>query len=155
MMFILFYFFGAFAFQIEQIQIDNLKLKVEVATTVEEHALGLMRRTSLAADSGMLFVFEDESIRRFWMKNTYIPLTIGFFDKSGVLVDMQDMEPVRSEIQTQIPQYQSLKPAKYALEVNRNWFKKNKLSLGAKLKRGAGSRNSTEVQALPKTGRAK
>jgi uncharacterized membrane protein (UPF0127 family) len=52
--------------------------RVEVALTPEEHARGLMYRSRLAADAGMVFVFEEPAIQRFWMKNTLIPLDMIF-----------------------------------------------------------------------------
>jgi uncharacterized membrane protein (UPF0127 family) len=52
--------------------------RVEVALTPEEHARGLMYRTRLAADAGMIFIFEEPEIQRFWMKNTLIPLDMIF-----------------------------------------------------------------------------
>ncbi len=114
------------------IKVGSQSLKVEVADSAEESARGLMERKSLGADEGMLFVFDGEEVRTFWMKNTYIPLSIGFFDSKKKLVDIQDMVPVKSAVE--IPStYQSTKPAKYALEVNQGWFKKHKVALGSRL----------------------
>ncbi|MEZ4871383.1 MAG: DUF192 domain-containing protein [Bdellovibrionales bacterium] len=117
-----------------KISIGEVSLQVEVAKTPAERATGLMNRTVLKNGEGMLFVFEGNQTRSFWMKNTFIPLSIGFFDTKGVLVDMQDMEPVTSVLQTQIPQYRSRKPAKYALEVPRGWFSKVGIQLGDRLR---------------------
>ena len=55
--------------------------RVEVALTPEEHARGLMYRSQLATDAGMMFVFDEPSIQRFWMKNTLIPLDMIFIGK--------------------------------------------------------------------------
>ncbi len=115
------------------IRVGGHKIKAEIATSEKQLAHGLMFRKKLAADAGMLFIFEDETIRHFWMKNTFIPLAIGFFDSKGILVDIQEMEPVKSEMQKEIPQYESRKPAKYVLEVPSGWFKKNGVKTGAKL----------------------
>ncbi len=89
----------------------------EVAKTEEELAQGLMFRTALHPDSGMLFVFADDEIRRFWMKNTYIPLAIAFIDKNGVITDILEMTPLDTE-----SRYISSRPVRYALEVNAGWF---------------------------------
>lgn len=121
-------------FKKKEIQIGKSKVVAEMATTDAERMLGLMHRRSLGENYGMLFVFEREKPLNFWMKNTFISLSIGFFDKNKVLVDIQDMEAVKSEYQSHIPSYQSKKPAQYALEVNRGWFKANKVKLGDKLK---------------------
>lgn len=117
----------------------NLQLKfkkntkiimVELAETEEQHARGLMFRTKLKNDEGMLFVFADEQIRQFWMKNTLINLDIGYFDKNKRLVDIQQMKAVTSIMQIDIPTYPSKQPAMYALEMSQGWFKKNKFEEG-------------------------
>jgi len=89
---------------------------VEVAETSEEHELGLMFRDSMPADHGMIFVFQDESPRRFWMKNTRIPLDIMYFDKDLKMVSLSaDTPPCRV---ARCPSYPSVAPAKYVLELN-------------------------------------
>lgn len=60
------------------ITIDNQNILLEVARTPEEGAIGLMYRTELADNRGMLFVFEPPQPARFWMKNTLIPLDMIF-----------------------------------------------------------------------------
>lgn len=119
-------------FEKKKISIQGKIITVELADNEEKSQLGLMYRTKLNENEGMLFVFDDESVKKFWMKNTFIPLSIGFFDRNKTLVDVQDMEPVKSELQTNIPSYESKKPAKYALEVTRGWYKKHKIKLGSK-----------------------
>jgi len=120
-------------FSKEKIQVGDETLMAEIARTDEQLQHGLMFRTSLSDNEGMLFVYSTERTLSFWMKNTFIPLSIGFFDKNGVLVDIQDMEPVKSEME--VPKtYISLKPAQYALEVRKGWFKDKKILLNAKLK---------------------
>jgi len=54
--------------------------KLEIAHTGEEHARGLMYRKNLCSHCGMLFIFEEEKTQAFWMKNTYVPLDIFFYD---------------------------------------------------------------------------
>lgn len=117
----------------KQIYVGKVKLHAEIADTPEKSAQGLMFRKKMADDHGMLFIFPDEQQRVFWMKNTFLPLSIGYFSKEKILIDIQDMEPVTSEMQ-QPKTYPSTGPAKYALEVNQGWFKKHKVKIGAKLK---------------------
>lgn len=105
------------------------KLLVELADTPEKSAQGLMFRKSLPDGTGMLFVFADEQTRTFWMKNTFIALDIGFFNKKRELIDIQQMEPVASEMQKEVPTYTSRGPAQYALEVPKGWFSKHKIGL--------------------------
>jgi len=120
-------------FQKKKIQIKNLKITVEVAQSESEHARGLMFRSKLEKNTGMLFIFEDERPRSFWMKNTFIPLTIAYFDKDKKLIETLDMEPVKSEMDQAPRVYPSSLPAQYALEMPRGWFKKNNIKVGDKL----------------------
>ncbi|MEK2689483.1 DUF192 domain-containing protein [Bdellovibrio sp. GT3] len=118
----------------KKIVVGGKTLTVEVATTVEQQAQGLMSRASLGSDDGMLFVFSNEETRFFWMKNTLIDLSIGFFNKDGKLIDIQEMKSGKGLADTALPSYASSNPAKYALEMNKGWFEKNKIKVGAKLK---------------------
>lgn len=118
-------------FDKEKIVLDGKTITVEMAKTNEQHEHGLMYRTSMPENDGMLFVFNDEDIRYFWMKNTYIDLSIGYFDKDKALVDIQEMKAT-SMMETRPPSYPSAKPAMYALEMNKGWFAKNKVKLGQK-----------------------
>lgn len=119
-------------FKTQQIKVANTPLTVEIADTPDKTAQGLMYRTSMSDNAGMLFIFDDVQIRNFWMKNTFIPLSIGFFDEKRVLLEVLDMEPVKSEMEARPPTYNSQKPAKYCLEVNRGWFAKHKIKVGDK-----------------------
>ena len=100
---------------------EEVEVRVEIADSPEEQATGLMNRTALAEDRGMLFVFPGEEVRSFWMKNTHIPLSIAYLDSEGRIVDLQDMKPLDDEE----PHYVSAEPAKYALEVNKGFFDEN------------------------------
>ncbi len=105
-------------------------LNLEVAETLDQHAQGLMFRKKLGTNEGMLFVFTNEEIREFWMKNTLINLDIGYFNKQKVLIDIQQMAAENSVMRTNIPTYPSKQPAMYALEMSQGWFKKNKFEAG-------------------------
>jgi len=100
------------------------EIRLEVARSEKEKEKGLMFRERLGKDEGMLFVYEREEILSFWMKNTQIPLSIAFIDKNGKIVDIQDMEPFSLKIHI------SPRPAKYALEMNQGWFKRNGIAAG-------------------------
>lgn len=89
---------------------------VEIASTKQEQAKGLSKRNFLNKKEGMLFVFEDEQIRYFWMKDTYITLDILFFDSNMKLIaGYENVQPCK---QFFCPNYSSLKPSKYVLELN-------------------------------------
>jgi len=74
--------------------IRDQKVVVEVASTPETRATGLMNRFSLRQDHGMLFVFEAPQPLAFYMKNTYIPLSIAFVDAHGRILNIEDMRPL-------------------------------------------------------------
>jgi uncharacterized protein len=109
---------------------DNKKitLKAEIAKTSESHTRGLMFRKTLDENTGMLFVFRDEARRGFWMKNTYIPLSLAYIDSNGIIYKIYQMKPLDTSIT-----YPSGEPCKYALEVNLGWFKKNNITNGCKI----------------------
>jgi len=117
-------------FEKAKIKLGNQVVSVEIAKSFEQQARGLMFKKKLAKDTGMLFIYDHEQIMSFWMKNTFIPLSIGFFNQDRVLVDVQEMEPVKSEMQKEIPSYKSRKPARYALEMPAGWFKLRKVNVG-------------------------
>ncbi|MGQ9693816.1 MAG: DUF192 domain-containing protein [Thermodesulfobacteriota bacterium] len=108
--------------------IKDKQILVEVARTDKEKARGLMFRSKLAENEGMLFIYEQNEILSFWMKNTFIPLSIAFIDREGTIVDMQDMEPFSLDT------HRSARPAQYALEVNKGWFQKNGIKVGDAVK---------------------
>lgn len=99
-------------------------LQAEVAQTMEERAVGLMGRSELGAQEGMLFVFEEGGVQCFWMKNTLIPLSIAFLDADGTVVQVADMKP------QSLDQHCSSKPVRYALEVNEGWFTRRGVRAG-------------------------
>jgi len=123
----------SFTFREQKIRVAAIELTVEVAETPEQHSRGLMFRSKLEEGRGMIFIFPDAEYRGFWMKNTFIPLSIGYFDANKKLVDMQDMEPVKSMMEANPPTYRSKKPAQYALEVPKGWFRKHKIKIGDSL----------------------
>lgn len=118
-----------------KITLGSKDLTVELAETPDQHERGLMFREKMGTDEGMLFIFKNAETRFFWMKNTLIDLSIGYFDASGTLIDIQEMKSGKGVTSdTLLPSYPSSSPAKYALEMNKGWFDKNKVKIGTKLK---------------------
>ena len=112
------------------IEINNNKgkpvsLEVEIADTDPLRMIGLMHRKQMPWNRGMLFVFDSAAKQNFWMKNTFIPLSIAYISKSGAINEIYDMKPLDISVT-----YPSTRPAGYALEVNRGWFKKNNITRG-------------------------
>jgi uncharacterized membrane protein (UPF0127 family) len=104
----------------------DVRVQVEVADDMDEMQKGLMGRTALAEDAGMLFVYPEERELSFWMKDTLIPLSIAFMDAEGRIVDVQDMKALDDKP----PHYTSAKPARYALEVNEGFFDERGVEVG-------------------------
>lgn len=92
----------------------DIEIFVEIADTPSERATGLMNRESLEEDQGMLFVFPEAQMMRFWMKNTLIPLDIIFFNAEGESIYVTTMEPCT---QDPCPGYGPDAPAQWALEL--------------------------------------
>ncbi len=120
-----------------ELTIKTAKLKAEVAADNTTRSTGLMNRFSLKPDSGMIFVFAQSEPLAFWMKNTFIPLSIAYIDSKGVIVSIVDMRP-----QDESP-HPSGAPAMFALEMKQGWFKERGIVAGDK------------VAGLDKAGRAK
>jgi len=107
--------------------IKNANLSVELADTPLKRSLGLMYRKELNPDSGMLFTFPEKNEKSFWMKDTHIPLSIAYVDEDGMIINIEDMEPLSLN---GVP---SAEPCKYAIEVNRGWFDQNGIHAGDKV----------------------
>lgn len=118
-------------FEKRKIKVGEQVVVVEVADTAEKHARGLMFRESLPEGTGMIFEFAEERPLSFWMKNTLIPLNIGYFDKQRKLIETHEMVPaVMGEVRPR--NYPSSRPAMYALEVPKGWFARHKILPGAR-----------------------
>jgi len=108
---------------------ERVPVRVEIANTPAEREQGLMGRTELAEDAGMLFVFSREGTGAFWMKDTLIPLSIAYIDAGGRIVDIQDMQPLD---ETPHP---PAAPYRYALEVNQGFFAQRGIEVGNTLEK--------------------
>lgn len=108
--------------------IGRTRIQVEVARTPAEWQKGLMHRKRLPPDRGMLFIFQEEAVRFFWMKDTPIPLDVAFLDSSGKILAIKTMKPFSLEAVS------SEKACRYALEVNAGFFKKIKARPGERIR---------------------
>jgi uncharacterized membrane protein (UPF0127 family) len=104
--------------------IGQREIWVEVAKTPEERSHGLMGRKYLGKDEGMLFIFKTEDRHGFWMKDTFIPLSIAFIEKNGRIVWITDMKPLT--LDSHVPP----QPILYALEMNKGWFSSRGIKVG-------------------------
>jgi hypothetical protein len=105
----------------------EITVKAEIASTFAERQKGFMFRQTIPDGTGMLFVFEEEQVLNFWMKNTPHPLSIAYIDKNGIIRDILDMTPFSLDNVT------SSSKVLYALEVPKGWFKKVNIKEGDKL----------------------
>ena len=101
---------------ITTIKVGPHPVAAEVAATPDQRTIGLMYRFSLPADHGLLFVFPEPQPLSFWMRNTYIPLSIAYIDVEGRILNVVEMAP-RSDAT-----HPSRGEALYALEMRKGWF---------------------------------
>jgi uncharacterized membrane protein (UPF0127 family) len=114
--------------KIRQMSISGALVSLEVADETQSLHQGLMFRDSLAENSGMLFIFPTDGLRPFWMKNTYIPLSIAFITADGEIIGIDTMQPLDS-VTKHIPR----EPYRYAIEMDAGWFAKHGVKVGDKL----------------------
>ena len=107
---------------------SGVSLKVEVAALPEERELGLMFRNSLKQNEGMLFVFKEGTGQRFWMKNTRIPLDIGYISTSGVLLEVHSAKPY--DLSGVPSRSQDIK---FVLELNAGGYKDLGIKIGSRI----------------------
>jgi len=100
------------------------RIEAEVAATPASRQTGMMLRTFMAPQRGMLFVFPEVAEHCMWMRNTLVPLSVAFLDEKGRIINVEDMKPRTEE------NHCALKPARYALEMNLGWFKSRGLGAG-------------------------
>lgn len=99
-------------------------IRAEVAATDDTRQKGLMFREKMAKNAGMLFVFSEVAYHAMWMRNTPLPLAVAFMDESGKIVSIHEMQPFTDTT------HQAAGPARYALEMNGDWFARNKIKTG-------------------------
>lgn len=112
-----------------RIQLDQVRIEVEVARTAQEMAQGLMFRDFLSDNSGMIFCLPEEKRASFWMKNVKIPLSVAYIDRSGKILEIHDMKPFDLN-----PVFSRSDRIYYALEMNQGWFALHKIQPGTVLK---------------------
>jgi hypothetical protein len=109
------------------LRIGQQLFQVEVAATPRERGRGLMQRKQLAANGGMLFVFEQAAPHCFWMHNTPLPLSIAFIDSQGRIVNLDDMQPRSDALHC------AETNVRYALEVAQGGFARRGITAGAQV----------------------
>ena len=109
------------------VKVGPVPLTVWLADTAERRELGLMHVKSLPDDRGMLFVYPDVKRRGFWMRNTFVPLSLAYIREDGTIDQLVDMEP---HDETPHP---SAGAVRFVLEVRQGWFREHGVAVGAQL----------------------
>ena len=120
----------------ETLSLGGHHLVAEVADTDAARLRGLMYRTRLAPDHGMLFVFDRAEEYCMWMRNTRLPLSVAFLDARGTVINVEVMQPQTDD------RHCARRPASYALEMSQGWFSAHGIHDGAVLSGMSGVRNS-------------
>jgi uncharacterized membrane protein (UPF0127 family) len=102
-------------------------IEAEVAADFRQRATGLMLRTSMPANGGMLFVFDVPGPQCMWMRNTLLPLSVAFIADDGSIVNIEDMQPKTDA------SHCAKREVRYALEMNQGWFKQRGILPGVKI----------------------
>lgn len=110
------------------------ELTVEVADENLERQAGMMHRTTMPKNEGMLFVFPRPHQTGFWMKNTTVPLSIAYIDRASRVIEIYDLHPLNTQ-----PVESRSARVQYALEVNQGWFAKNGIQPGTVIATERGS----------------
>ena len=113
--------------QTKTIKINQWEITVEIADTPASLEKGLMERKSLDENCGMLFVYDRDARKSFWMKNTLIPLSIAYIAADGTIREIYDMEPLSTRT------VDSKYSVRYALEVNQGAFRRHGVKEGDKV----------------------
>jgi len=114
-----------------ELRIGDSVLRVEVASTPDARARGLMGRIELPSDQGMAFVFDGPSTSQFWMKDTLIPLSIAFWDAGNRVVAILDMPPCRAD---PCPTYGPHRPYVGAVEAKLGYFDDQGVEVGDRVR---------------------
>ena len=104
--------------------ISNNPIQIQIVDDEEGRRKGLMFRQSMPENEGMLFIHDEPDMCGYYMKNTYIPLSIAFADDEGIIFQIEDMHP------RDITSVMAIQPALYALEMNIGWFDYNNIKIG-------------------------
>lgn len=106
---------------------EEVNMHVEIADTEPSRELGLMFRTGMAPNAGMLFDFGGVTTGGFWMQNTLLPLSIAFVAQDGTILNIEDMQPLDTNTTD------ASGPYAYAIEANQGYYKANNIVPGGKV----------------------
>ena len=103
------------------------KLNLIISNTDAARRKGLMNKSFLEKNTGMLFIWPSSKKQCMWMKNTSLPLSVAYLSSDGRILEIYDMVPFSED------SICSMKNVRMAVEVNQGWFARNKISIGDKI----------------------
>ena len=118
-------------------------IDARVARTAEQRALGLMHRTELDPNEGMLFIHGQADVLSYWMKDTPVPLSIAFLEDDGTIVHLADLQPHSLE------GCRCEQPVRYVLEMPQGWFAERGIGPGTRVTGPAFAVAATEGRPGP------
>ncbi len=121
--------------------IGPAEVAAEMALTPEQRQTGMMFRTNLDENAGMLFVFPRPSQLAFWMKNCTVPLSAAYIDPQGAILEIHDLEPQNTNSVVS-----EALDVQYVLEVNQGWFKRHQIATGTFVRTEHGTLQESFIQ---------
>jgi uncharacterized protein len=110
-----------------ELSVGMFRVNAEVAASEDLRMYGLMYRKELPSNAGMVFIFETSQQYCMWMKNTLLPLSVAFIDDTGKIINVEEMQPQTEN------SHCAERPARFALEMNKGWFKDKNFKAGTKI----------------------
>jgi uncharacterized membrane protein (UPF0127 family) len=114
------------------------EMVAELALTGLQMQTGMMFRTNLAENAGMLFVFPEPQRASFWMKNCPLPLSAAYIDPEGVILEIRDLQPYNTNSVVA-----SSEQVQFVLETNQGWFGRHHVTTGMVVRTEQGSLRAT------------
>lgn len=121
--------------------VGSKEMTAEIARRPSEIETGMMWRTKMGEDEGMIFIFDRPHQASFWMKNTLIPLSCAYIDSKGIILEIRDMKP-RDETGLKAHSDQ----VQFVLETPQGWFERNDLKVGTLVTTELGTLQQTFFQ---------
>ena len=109
-------------------------IEAEMAVTPRELATGMMYRTNIAENEGMLFRLPFPQRASFYMRNTVVPLSCAYVDAEGTILEIHDLEPRNEK-----PVHSATENIQYVLETAQGWFERNNIGVGTVIRTADGS----------------
>jgi uncharacterized membrane protein (UPF0127 family) len=114
------------------------QLTTEVAVTAQQIMTGMMFRTNIAENEGMIFVLPVPQRAAFWMKNCFVPLSVAYIDLEGVILEIHDLQPHNTNSVVS-----AAGNVAYALETAQGWFQRHQVREGMRVRTERGSLTET------------